>query len=193
MSHLFRCGLEWIGEDYQGWCINFADRTDSGPVNMAFDAAGELWIAQVGRGWSSKGQARTGLQTLRLGRSVLYPSRSIRSVSRPKASVLPSPARSSSGRTSPRPCRSLHPGPTTTGANTVQIRVEKTAACGTENTASRRTGRLSRSRRRWWRGRSSRSPSRTASGGRQPAGQSLRFLHGQQAAAAQDPQPPRNP
>jgi hypothetical protein len=64
MSNVFRCGLEWIGEDYQGWCINFADHTDSGPVNMAFDADGRLWIAQVGRGWNSKGGNRTALQKL---------------------------------------------------------------------------------------------------------------------------------
>ncbi len=78
MSHIFRCGLEWIGEEYQGWCINFADRTDSGPVNMAFDASGELWIAQVGRGWSSKGKARTGLQTLRWdGRTIPFEIHSV--------------------------------------------------------------------------------------------------------------------
>lgn len=62
VSNYFRCGLEMIDGDYQGFCINFLDKTESGTVKMAFDTEGRLWSAQVGRGWLSQGGKRTALQ-----------------------------------------------------------------------------------------------------------------------------------
>jgi hypothetical protein len=62
VSNLFRCGLEEIDGDYQGFCVNFLDKTESGTVKMNFDAQGRLWTAQVGRGWLSRGGKRTALQ-----------------------------------------------------------------------------------------------------------------------------------
>lgn len=61
-SNYFRCGLEKVNGEYQGWCIDFLRGTRSGPVKMSFDAQGRLWSAQVGRGWFSLGGKRTGLQ-----------------------------------------------------------------------------------------------------------------------------------
>ena len=64
LSNIFRCDLDWIGGDYQGFCINFLDLTKSGTVKMDFDDQGRLWTAQVGRGWASKGENRTALQLI---------------------------------------------------------------------------------------------------------------------------------
>ncbi|MEO1855967.1 MAG: family 16 glycoside hydrolase, partial [Rubritalea sp.] len=61
-SNYFRCGVEEVGGDYQGWCVDFLRGTTSGPVKMSFDAQGRLWSAQVGRGWRSRGGKRTALQ-----------------------------------------------------------------------------------------------------------------------------------
>ena len=61
-SNLIRCGLEKVDGDYQGFCIQFLDGTQSGTVKMNFDDQGQLWTAQVGRGWRSKGGKRTALQ-----------------------------------------------------------------------------------------------------------------------------------
>jgi len=62
VSNLFRCGLEEIDGDYQGFCVNFLEKTESGTVKMDFDEQGRLWTAQVGRGWLSRGGKRTALQ-----------------------------------------------------------------------------------------------------------------------------------
>ena len=64
LSNIFRCGLEWVGNQYQGYCVNFMDKTDSGTVKMTFDDKGRLWTAQVGRGWNSKGGKRSAIQYL---------------------------------------------------------------------------------------------------------------------------------
>ena len=61
-SNYFRCGVEKVDGDYQGWCVDFLRGTASGPVKMSFDPRGRLWSAQVGRGWFSKGGQRTALQ-----------------------------------------------------------------------------------------------------------------------------------
>ena len=61
-SNYFRCGLEKVDGDYQGWCVDFLRGLTSGPVKMAFDSKGRLWSAQVGRGWFSVGGKRTALQ-----------------------------------------------------------------------------------------------------------------------------------
>jgi hypothetical protein len=61
-SNLFRCGLEMIDGDYQGFCVEFLRGTESGTVKLDFDAQGRLWTAQVGRGWLSQGGKRTALQ-----------------------------------------------------------------------------------------------------------------------------------
>ena len=61
-SNFFRCGVEKVGDDYQGWCVDFLRGTSSGTVKMAFDAQGRLWSAQVGRGWRSRGGKRTAIQ-----------------------------------------------------------------------------------------------------------------------------------
>ena len=64
LSNIFRCDLDWVGEDYQGFCVNFLDKTKSGTVKMAFDSQGRLWTGQVGRGWASVGGNKTGLQVI---------------------------------------------------------------------------------------------------------------------------------
>ena len=61
-SNYFRCGVEKVDGEYQGWCLDFLRGTESGPVKMSFDKKGRLWSAQVGRGWFSKGGKRTALQ-----------------------------------------------------------------------------------------------------------------------------------
>ncbi|MGB0153217.1 MAG: family 16 glycoside hydrolase [Verrucomicrobiales bacterium] len=61
-SNYFRCGVEKVNGDYQGWCVDFLRGLESGPVKMAFDSQGRLWSAQVGRGWFSVGGKRTALQ-----------------------------------------------------------------------------------------------------------------------------------
>ena len=61
-SNLIRCGLDKVDGDYQGWCVKFLDGTLSGTVKMNFDDKGQLWTAQVGRGWRSLGGKRTALQ-----------------------------------------------------------------------------------------------------------------------------------
>ncbi len=61
-SNHFRCGVEKVDGDYQGWCVDFLRGTESGPVKMSFDPQGRLWSAQVGRGWFSVGGERTALQ-----------------------------------------------------------------------------------------------------------------------------------
>ena len=61
-SNYFRCGVEKVDGDYQGWCIDFLRGLESGPVKMSFDPQGRLWSAQVGRGWFSVGGKRTALQ-----------------------------------------------------------------------------------------------------------------------------------
>ncbi len=61
-SNYFRCEVEKVDGEYQGWCVDFLRGTTSGPVKMSFDPAGRLWSAQVGRGWFSKGGKRTALQ-----------------------------------------------------------------------------------------------------------------------------------
>ena len=61
-SNYFRCGVEKVDGDYQGWCVDFLRGLESGPVKMSFDPLGRLWSAQVGRGWFSVGGKRTGLQ-----------------------------------------------------------------------------------------------------------------------------------
>ncbi len=61
-SNYFRCGVEMVDGDYQGWCVDFLRGTESGPVKMSFDPQGRLWSAQVGRGWFSLGGKRTALQ-----------------------------------------------------------------------------------------------------------------------------------
>ncbi|WP_018970771.1 hypothetical protein [Rubritalea marina] len=61
-SNYFRCGVEMVAGAYQGFCINFLDKTESGTVKMDFDSQGRLWSAQVGRGWLSQGGKRTALQ-----------------------------------------------------------------------------------------------------------------------------------
>lgn len=61
-SNYFRCDVEMVDGDYQGWCIDFLRGTMSGPVKMSFDPQGRLWSVQVGRGWFSKGGKRTALQ-----------------------------------------------------------------------------------------------------------------------------------
>jgi hypothetical protein len=61
-SNYFRCGLEKVDGDYQGWCVDFLRGLKSGPVKMSFDSKGRLWSAQVGRGWFSLGGKRTALQ-----------------------------------------------------------------------------------------------------------------------------------
>ncbi|MFT5499141.1 MAG: sugar lactone lactonase YvrE [Kiritimatiellia bacterium] len=61
-SNYFRCDVEKVDGDYQGWCVDFLRGTASGPVKMSFDPQGRLWSAQVGRGWFSVGGKRTALQ-----------------------------------------------------------------------------------------------------------------------------------
>ncbi|MDA7504353.1 DUF1080 domain-containing protein [Akkermansiaceae bacterium] len=61
-SNYFRCGVEKVDGDYQGWCVDFIRGTSSGGVKLAFDQQGRLWSAQVGRGWFSVGGKRTALQ-----------------------------------------------------------------------------------------------------------------------------------
>ena len=61
-SNYFRCGVEKVDGDFQGWCVDFLRGTESGPVKMSFDPQGRLWSAQVGRGWFSIGGKRTALQ-----------------------------------------------------------------------------------------------------------------------------------
>ena len=61
-SNLIRAGLEKINGTYQGWCVEFLRGTSSGTVKMEFNDKGELWTAQIGRGWKSKGGQRTALQ-----------------------------------------------------------------------------------------------------------------------------------
>lgn len=61
-SNYFRCGVEKVDGDYQGWVIDFLRGLESGPVKMSFDPKGRLWSAQVGRGWFSVGGKRTALQ-----------------------------------------------------------------------------------------------------------------------------------
>lgn len=61
-SNFFRCGVEEVAGDTQGWCVDFLRGTSSGTVKLAFDAQGRLWSAQVGRGWRSRGGKRTALQ-----------------------------------------------------------------------------------------------------------------------------------
>jgi hypothetical protein len=61
-SNYFRCGVEKVDGDYQGWCVDFLRGTASGVVKMSFDPQGRLWSAQVGRGWWSKGGKRTAIQ-----------------------------------------------------------------------------------------------------------------------------------
>ena len=61
-SNYFRCGVEKVDGDLQGWCVDFLRGLESGPVKMSFDGAGRLWSAQVGRGWFSVGGKRTALQ-----------------------------------------------------------------------------------------------------------------------------------
>lgn len=61
-SNYFRCGVEKVNGDYQGWCVDFLRGLTSGPVKMSFDEQGRLWSAQVGRGWFSVGGKRTALQ-----------------------------------------------------------------------------------------------------------------------------------
>ncbi len=61
-SNYFRCGLEEVDGELQGWCVDFIRGTASGTVKMSFDAEGRLWSAQVGRGWLSKGGKRSALQ-----------------------------------------------------------------------------------------------------------------------------------
>ncbi|MFT5104999.1 MAG: hypothetical protein ACI9UA_000617, partial [Pseudoalteromonas tetraodonis] len=61
-SNYFRCGVEKVDGDYQGWCVDFLRGLESGPVKMSFDPQGRLWSAQVGRGWFSVGGKRTALQ-----------------------------------------------------------------------------------------------------------------------------------
>ena len=61
-SNYFRCGVEKVNGEYQGWCVDFLRGLESGPVKMSFDQQGRLWSAQVGRGWFSKGGKRTAIQ-----------------------------------------------------------------------------------------------------------------------------------
>ena len=61
-SNYFRCGVEKVNGEYQGWCVDFLRGLESGPVKMSFDPQGRLWSAQVGRGWFSKGGKRTAIQ-----------------------------------------------------------------------------------------------------------------------------------
>jgi len=61
-SNYFRCDVEKVDGELQGWCVDFLRGTSSGPVKMSFDPQGRLWSAQVGRGWFSKGGKRTALQ-----------------------------------------------------------------------------------------------------------------------------------
>jgi hypothetical protein len=61
-SNYFRCGVEMVDGDHQGWCVDFLRGLESGPVKMSFDPQGRLWSAQVGRGWFSVGGKRTALQ-----------------------------------------------------------------------------------------------------------------------------------
>jgi len=61
-SNYFRCGVEKVDGEYQGWCVDFLRGLESGPVKMSFDPQGRLWSAQVGRGWFSKGGKRTSIQ-----------------------------------------------------------------------------------------------------------------------------------
>lgn len=61
-SNYFRCGVETVDGDYQGWCVDFLRGLESGPVKLSFDSQGRLWSAQVGRGWFSVGGKRTALQ-----------------------------------------------------------------------------------------------------------------------------------
>ena len=61
-SNYFRCGVEKVNGEYQGWCVDFLRGLESGPVKMSFDQEGRLWSAQVGRGWFSKGGKRTAIQ-----------------------------------------------------------------------------------------------------------------------------------
>ncbi len=76
-SNHFRNGVEMVGGDYQGWCVDFLRGTKSGPVKMSFDPQGRLWSAQVGRGWFSKGGERTALQYVEWdGRTVPFASQS---------------------------------------------------------------------------------------------------------------------
>ena len=61
-SNYFRCGVEKVNGEYQGWCVDFLRGLESGPVKLSFDPQGRLWSAQVGRGWFSKGGKRTAIQ-----------------------------------------------------------------------------------------------------------------------------------
>ena len=61
-SNYFRCGVEKVNGEYQGWCVDFLRGLESGPVKMSFDPQERLWSAQVGRGWFSKGGKRTAIQ-----------------------------------------------------------------------------------------------------------------------------------
>ena len=47
-SNYFRCGVEKVNGEYQGWCVDFLRGLESGPVKMSFDPQGRLWSAQVG-------------------------------------------------------------------------------------------------------------------------------------------------
>lgn len=64
LSNFFRCDIEWVANQYQGFCVPFMSQTQSGTVKLAFDPKGRLWSAQVGRGWNSRGGKRSAIQYL---------------------------------------------------------------------------------------------------------------------------------
>ncbi len=76
-SNYFRCGVEKVNGEYQGWCVDFLRGLESGPVKMSFDPQGRLWSAQVGRGWFSVGGKRTAIQYAEWdGKTIPYAIRS---------------------------------------------------------------------------------------------------------------------
>ena len=64
LANIFRCGIEKVAGEYQGWCINFIDNLQAGVVRVAFDDNGALWAAQCSRGWRGKGKVISGLQKI---------------------------------------------------------------------------------------------------------------------------------
>lgn len=61
-SNIFRCGLEEVRGQYQGFLINFMNGFQSGNIRLDFDSQGQLWIGQTARGWGAKGNKQFGLE-----------------------------------------------------------------------------------------------------------------------------------
>ncbi|MBK1878145.1 DUF7133 domain-containing protein [Pelagicoccus mobilis] len=61
-SNIFRCGLEKVNGQYQGFLINFMSGFQSGNIRLDFDSQGQLWVGQTARGWGAKGNKPFGLE-----------------------------------------------------------------------------------------------------------------------------------